>query len=206
MKQKPAFLMPVKLSGSERELRMFREAVDSIKRQTDPDWILIMVDDFSDVQSVYDVIDEMKADLKDKLHVLYSEKNNGAGATRNKGVEYAHKIGCPFIIFNDSDDLSDPRRLELVRKVFESDNSVNVVYTSFDVIDENGNSKPTGKKIFRSESFFSELGLKQFIGYLDAGADTLMPEPVEDRLIALAAIMFWRMMNAAITRPNVTRL
>ncbi len=145
MKQKPAFLMPVKLSGSERELRMFREAVDSIKRQTDPDWILIMVDDYSDVQSVYDVIDEMKADLKDKLHVLYSEKNNGAGATRNKGVEYAHKIGCPFIIFNDSDDLSDPRRLELVRKAFEADDSVNVVYTSFDVIDENGNVVPRDK-------------------------------------------------------------
>ena len=30
--------------------------------------------------------------------------------------------------------------------------------------------------------------------------------PFRDRLIALAAIMFWRMMNAAITRPNVTRL
>ncbi|MBP5571920.1 MAG: DNA topoisomerase (ATP-hydrolyzing) subunit B [Bacteroidales bacterium] len=56
------------------------------------------------------------------------------------------------------------------------------------IVDENGNSKPTGKQIFRSESFFSELGLKQFIGYLDAGADTLMPEPVgisSDKIIPI---------------------
>ena len=45
-------------------------------------------------------------------------------------------------------------------------------------IDENGNSKPTGKQIFRSEEFYSQEGLKQFIEYLDAGADTLIPEPI----------------------------
>ena len=43
---------------------------------------------------------------------------------------------------------------------------------------ENGNSKPTGKQIFRSEEFYSQEGLKQFIEYLDAGADTLIPEPI----------------------------
>ena len=44
--------------------------------------------------------------------------------------------------------------------------------------DENGNSKPTGKQIFRSDEFYSQEGLKQFIEYLDAGADTLIPEPI----------------------------
>ena len=44
--------------------------------------------------------------------------------------------------------------------------------------DENGNSKPTGKQIFRSEEFYSQEGLKQFIEYLDAGAYTLIPEPI----------------------------
>lgn len=128
--------MPVKIKGNELELRFFRDAVESIKRQTDTDWIIIMVDDFTDDQKVYDVIDEMKADLKDKLHVIYSEKNEGAGRSRNKGVRYASDIGAPFILFNDSDDITDPKRLELVRKAF-NDDSVNVVYTSFDVIDEN---------------------------------------------------------------------
>ncbi|MGM9752805.1 MAG: DNA topoisomerase (ATP-hydrolyzing) subunit B [Candidatus Cryptobacteroides sp.] len=44
--------------------------------------------------------------------------------------------------------------------------------------DENGNSKPTGRKIFRSEVFYSNEGLKQFIEYLDAGAQTLIPDPI----------------------------
>lgn len=87
----------------------------------------------------------MKNDLKDKLHVIYSDKNYGTGAARNKGIFYASEIGAPFILFNDSDDLSDPRRLELVRKEFEKDETVNVVYTSFDVINENDDIVPMDK-------------------------------------------------------------
>ncbi|MBQ7718040.1 MAG: glycosyltransferase [Clostridia bacterium] len=142
MNHTAAFIMPVKISGDETELRFFREAVQGIKNQTDNDWIIIMVEDYSDNKAVYDAIDEMKKDLKDKLHVIYSDKNYGTGAARNKGVKYANEIGAPFILFNDSDDISDPRRLELVRKAFEEDDTVNVVYTSFDVIDENDNVVP----------------------------------------------------------------
>ena len=127
--------MPVKLSGSEYDLRFFRSAVDSIKNQTDTDWVLVMVEDFSDKKAVYDAIDGFKAELKDKLHVIYSDKNYGAGAARNTGIAYADKIGAPFILFLDSDDIADRRRLELVRKAF-TDRTVNVVYTSFDVIDQ----------------------------------------------------------------------
>ena len=46
------------------------------------------------------------------------------------------------------------------------------------VVDENDNMKPTGKQIYRSEEFYSEEGLKQFIEYLDAGAKTLIPGPI----------------------------
>ena len=56
------------------------------------------------------------------------------------------------------------------------------------VIDENDNSKPTGRKIFRSEVFYSNDGLKQFIEYLDAGAQTLIPEPIcvsSDKIIPI---------------------
>ena len=56
------------------------------------------------------------------------------------------------------------------------------------VIDENDNAKPTGRKIFRSEVFYSNDGLKQFIEYLDAGAQTLIPEPIcvsSDKIIPI---------------------
>ena len=46
------------------------------------------------------------------------------------------------------------------------------------VQDENGESKATGRKINRSDVFYSQKGLSEFIDYLDAGAQHLIPEPV----------------------------
>ena len=43
---------------------------------------------------------------------------------------------------------------------------------------ESGESKATGKRTFRSDLFYSTDGLSQFIEYLDAGAQTLIPDPV----------------------------
>ena len=132
----PAFIMPMKISGNERELRFLKASVDSIKAQTDPDWVLIIVDDYSNDPKVAEAVDAIQEDLKEKLHVIHLEKNVGAGMARNIGVRYANEIGAPFILFNDADDLSNPRRLELVREKFR-DGGTNVVYLSFDVIDEN---------------------------------------------------------------------
>ncbi|MCQ2153279.1 MAG: DNA topoisomerase (ATP-hydrolyzing) subunit B [Bacteroidales bacterium] len=47
------------------------------------------------------------------------------------------------------------------------------------VQDESGESKATGKKIHRSEVFYSERGLSEFIDYLDAGSDNhLIQSPI----------------------------
>ena len=43
---------------------------------------------------------------------------------------------------------------------------------------EDGERKATGKQVFRSDVFYSEFGLKEFIDYLDAGAPKLIPEPI----------------------------
>ena len=43
---------------------------------------------------------------------------------------------------------------------------------------ESGESKATGRKVCRSDVFHSTEGLSQFIEYLDAGAQTLIPDPV----------------------------
>ena len=44
--------------------------------------------------------------------------------------------------------------------------------------DANGDLKATGRQEFRNDEFFSKEGLKEFIEYLDAGANQLIPEPV----------------------------
>ena len=144
MTNTPAFIMPMKISGSDMEIRHLLSAVDSIKKQTDKDWILVIVDDFSNDKRVSDTLSVIKSDLKDKVHIIHLEKNVGSGMARNVGIKYANEIGSPFILFNDSDDISNPKRLELVRKAFE-DETVNVVYMSFDVIDENDSIVPLDK-------------------------------------------------------------
>ena len=56
------------------------------------------------------------------------------------------------------------------------------------VIDEAGESKATGNKVHRSEVFYSDKGLSEFIGYLDAGAQHIIPEPVcvnSDKIIPI---------------------
>ena len=46
------------------------------------------------------------------------------------------------------------------------------------VIDANGNSSPTGKQIYKNDVFYSQEGLKEFIKYLDASQEEIIPEPV----------------------------
>ncbi|MBR4826325.1 MAG: DNA topoisomerase (ATP-hydrolyzing) subunit B [Bacteroidales bacterium] len=56
------------------------------------------------------------------------------------------------------------------------------------VQDESGESKATGRQVFRSEVFYSEKGLSEFIEYLDAGAQTIIPQPVciaSDKIIPI---------------------
>jgi len=56
------------------------------------------------------------------------------------------------------------------------------------VKDGSGESKATGRKVFRSDTFYSEQGLSEFIEYLDAGAQTIIPQPVcisSDKIIPI---------------------
>ncbi len=55
-------------------------------------------------------------------------------------------------------------------------------------VDAAGESKATGRKVFRSEMFYSEKGLSEFIEYLDAGAQTIIPQPIcvnSDKIIPI---------------------
>ncbi|MCQ2176432.1 MAG: DNA topoisomerase (ATP-hydrolyzing) subunit B [Bacteroidales bacterium] len=58
----------------------------------------------------------------------------------------------------------------------------------FAIDPESQESKPTGRKIDRFEQFYSENGLSEFIDYLDAGAQKLIPVPVcvnSDKIIPI---------------------
>ena len=56
------------------------------------------------------------------------------------------------------------------------------------VTDENGNYSPTGKQVYKHDVFYSQEGLKEFIKYLDASQEELIPEPIcvtSDKIIPI---------------------
>ena len=53
--------------------------------------------------------------------------------------------GQSIILFNDSDDISHPRRVEILKKIFLENPQVDVVCSTFEVIDENNILTPTEK-------------------------------------------------------------
>ncbi len=56
------------------------------------------------------------------------------------------------------------------------------------VTDANGNYNPTGKQIHKHDVFYSQEGLKEFIKYLDASQEELIPEPIcvtSDKIIPI---------------------
>ena len=56
------------------------------------------------------------------------------------------------------------------------------------VVDANGNSSPTVKQIYKNDVFYSQEGLKEFIKYLDASQEEIIPEPVcvtSDKIIPI---------------------
>jgi hypothetical protein len=61
------------------------------------------------------------------------------------GVLKALERGHTILLFNDSDDISHPKRLEVVKKTFLENPEVDIVYSSFAVIDENNRLTPIEK-------------------------------------------------------------
>ena len=56
------------------------------------------------------------------------------------------------------------------------------------VTDANGNYSPTGKQVYKQDVFYSQEGLKEFIKYLDASQEELIPEPIcvaSDKIIPI---------------------
>lgn len=130
-----AFIMPVYTDNFKEFQSTFAKSIDSVMNQTDKNFILIIIDDKSKDNSINEFLENLK-NTDNRIHVIYSKKNQGPGTARNLGIKYAHDLNVPFILFNDADDISDNNRLTETRKKFE-DKEVNVVYSSFKVIDEN---------------------------------------------------------------------
>lgn len=104
-----------------------------LEAQTYNNYEIILVNDGS-TDNTLDVLENYKSD---KINItIYSQKNSGVSAARNKGIELAHG---DFIVFLDSDDNYSPSFLEkMLAKQKEKD--ANIVYCGFNHVGRSGRS------------------------------------------------------------------
>lgn len=140
------FVMPHYRTDNTQTKVYLDETLKSIFDQTDKNWQLVIIDDLSPCQEAKDYLKEVQAKNPDKkIHIIFKETNNGPGYCRNMGIKWAYEHNSPIVLFLDADDLADPRRLEVARKIFVSDPEASVVYSTFKVIDENSKIVPMEK-------------------------------------------------------------
>ena len=136
-----AFIIPYYADGYEiehgRKKLFIAETIEGLFSQTDDDWCAIVIVDMTPNEETHDYLIHLKQKYYPKIDVIFLEQNVGAGVSRNVGVLKALERGHSIILFNDSDDISHPKRLEVVKKILLENPHIDVVYSTFEVIDEN---------------------------------------------------------------------
>ncbi|MFF7974901.1 glycosyltransferase [Streptomyces sp. NPDC007905] len=121
------------------------QTLQSLHRQTDQDWQLVIIDDASPRTEDRERLRALQDLHPDRTVVLQQNVNRGQGFCRNVGVQWAWEHGSPFVLFQDADDIAHPRRLEVTRRTFDERADVDFVYSTFSVIDELGASVPPAR-------------------------------------------------------------
>jgi glycosyltransferase involved in cell wall biosynthesis len=139
---KATFIIPHWRSENVKSKVYLDKAIDSIFNQTDNHWKILIVDGCSPSMEVREYLRELESSYPGRIQVIFEEKNNGVGLGRNLGIKYAFEQQSPIVLFNDADDMSHCRRLEVTRKVFIEEPATGVVYSTFKVVDEDGHETP----------------------------------------------------------------
>lgn len=110
--------------------RFVEQAIDSVIAQTYSNFELIVVDDCSTDNSLQLI--QKKASLDNRIKILALKKNAGVANARNVGIAAAKG---KYIAFLDNDDLWVEDKLE--RQLMLAEKGADIVYCSYDFIDEN---------------------------------------------------------------------
>jgi glycosyltransferase involved in cell wall biosynthesis len=116
-------------------LEYLRAAIGSVLAQTHTDWELIIADDGS-----ADETRAFLADIRDaRVSTIRLAHSGNPAAVRNEAIRRARG---PYLAFLDSDDVWDPRKLELQLDLMRSRPHRRWSYTRDRAIDEHGNALP----------------------------------------------------------------
>lgn len=109
-----------------------KEAIESILNQTYEDFEFVIINDGSKDKSL-DIIE--KYIIQDERIVIINKENSGIVDSLNDGLKLAKG---KYIARMDSDDIAYLNRLEKQLKVFQKDDSIDLVYTDTMLIDKDG--------------------------------------------------------------------
>lgn len=115
--------------------KYLEECLSSLLNQTVKDIEIICVDDGSTDQSL-SILDDFKN--KDSRVQVISQKNGGAGAARNNGIQYAKG---KYIYFFDSDDIAAPNLLEKAVNRAEEANADIVAFNGYTFVNDDVKTK-----------------------------------------------------------------
>ena len=126
-----SIIMPVYNSEA-----FLKDSIESIKKQTYPNWEIIMVDDNSNDNS-FDVMNNLTTDIKSKTKLIHFEQNRGTAIARNTALDLSEG---EYIAYLDSDDIWMEDKLEKQIK-FMKENNYAFTMTSFCYLHKDGSEK-----------------------------------------------------------------
>lgn len=136
------------------------DLINSLQRQSYSNWECIIVDDNS-MDNTKEVVNSfMEKDIRIKY---YFQENGGPAKARNYGISIAKG---DYIQFIDADDFIGDEKFQLEIELFNKNNSIDIVYSSYTFVDSDL------KKQWRDEKKWESLSSKpfyNFINYWEAG-------------------------------------
>lgn len=120
------------ITPSFNSARFIAETIDCVQNQSYSNWEMLIVDDFSDDNSVALIKEYMEKDSRIKLIELNA--NLGAAVARNEALRIAKG---KYVAFLDADDLWENTKLE--KQIgFMQENGYSFTFSAYTAMDESG--------------------------------------------------------------------
>ena len=140
-----SFIIPV----YNTEKNMLKRCIKSVIDLNCKNIEIIIVNDGSTENETINCLNEF-SELNNII--VINKQNEGPSIARNIGMDYANG---EYLFFLDSDDMIETRNLEKIIEILSQNPDVDVVYHSFDIVDDNGDiiQKGNDKKDIVKVSF-----------------------------------------------------
>lgn len=158
MENKVSIITPVYNSA-----RFIHDTYESLKNQEYQNWEWICVDDCSSDESK-DILTKL-ASKDNRIKLNFLKQNKGPAIARNTAIEMATGR---FIAFLDSDDMWEPKKLELQLSKMIKEN-LPMSHTSYGFIDTMGKTAAPPYLIKRKEVSYNDL-----LKYCEIGCSTVV--------------------------------